>query len=123
MTTMLDPDMFVSCGTVRPPVQVGGKWDAQIIFCLLDGSRRFSEIAVPMRHVSPKVLTESLRALERDGFVTRTVHSEVPRHVTYALTALGGSLAAPLRAACEWSQKHLGEMIEARRRNEAGPIA
>lgn len=118
MTATLDPDLFSMCGTVRPPVQIGGKWDAQIIVCLLDGPRRFSEMQVPMRHVSPKVLTESLRALERDGFVARTVHSEVPRHVSYALTPLGHTLAEPLQAACEWTQQHLGDMIDARRRYE-----
>ncbi len=120
MTGPLDSELFASCGTVRPPVQVGGKWDAQIIFCLLGGARRFSEIQVPMRHVAPKVLTESLRTMERDGFVSRTVHSESPRHVTYALTTLGYTLTQPLQAACEWSQKHLPEVIEARRQHEAG---
>ena len=99
-------------------MQVGGKWDAQIYFCLKDGPRRFSEIQVPMKHVAPKVLTESLRALERDGFVTRTVHSRTPRHVSYELTALGHTLAEPLRASCEWQQKHLDEMIAARARHE-----
>lgn len=119
----LDPDLFASCGSIRPPVQIGNKWDAQIIYCLLDGPRRFGEMAVPMKHVSPKVLTESLRALERDGFIVRTVHSEVPRHVSYELTPLGRSLIGPLQLVCDWSEQHLPEMVEARRRHEDARLA
>ncbi len=117
--TALDPDLFASCGSVRPPVQVGGKWDTQIIICLLDGERRFSELQVPLRHISPKVLTESLRGLERNGFVVRTVHSHVPRHVTYALTPLGRSLTGPMEAACAWSRRHLADMVQARDQYDA----
>jgi DNA-binding HxlR family transcriptional regulator len=119
----LDPDLFVSCSSVRPPLQVGGKWYAQIYFCLKDGPRRFSEIQVPMRHVSAKVLTESLRSMERDGFLSRLVRSTVPRHVDYELTELGHSLAALVKASREWQERYLVEMIAARVAHEDQPSA
>jgi DNA-binding HxlR family transcriptional regulator len=64
--------MFAECETVPVPMRIGDKWTAKIITCLKAGPRRFSELQVPLRSITPKVLTESLRALERDGMITRT---------------------------------------------------
>lgn len=115
MTQALDPDLFADCGSDRLPVQVGDKWTAKILICLEHGPRRFSELQVPLRAVTPKVLTESLRAMERDGLLTRTAHEdEMPRRVVYELTPLGRSLFEPLAAQCAWTRAHLAELQLAR---------
>ncbi|MER6513440.1 helix-turn-helix domain-containing protein [Nonomuraea sp. NPDC001636] len=113
MAEPLDPDMFAACVHVAP-VRVGDKWTAKIIRCLEQGPRRFTELQVPLRGITPKVLTESLRAMERDGLLTRTAYAEIPPRVEYALTPLGRSLLAPMAAGCEWSRQHLSELIDAR---------
>jgi DNA-binding HxlR family transcriptional regulator len=111
----LDPDMFARCADhTTLPVRVGDKWTAKILVCLRDGPRRFSELRVPLAPITPKVLTESLRAMERDGLVTRTAHPGIPPHVEYALTALGRSLFAPLAASCAWNAAHGEELRRAR---------
>jgi DNA-binding HxlR family transcriptional regulator len=115
MAEPLDPDLFADCSTERLPLQVGDKWTSKILICLEDGPRRFSELQAPLRQVTPKVLTESLRGLERDGMISRTAYEdEVPRRVVYELTPLGRSLFAPLAAQCEWTRAHLSELREAR---------
>lgn len=89
---------------------VGGE-----VRCVRDGySRR--DLQVPLRGITPKVLTESLRALERDGMITRTSYPEIPPRVEYALTPLGWSLFEPMAAQCEWTQAHKAELLDARDR-------
>lgn len=85
-----------------------------VLRCLEDGPRRFSELRVPLHWITAKVLTEALRAMERDGFLTRTAYDENPPRVEYELTALGRSLIDPLNATCEWSRTHLAEVTDAR---------
>lgn len=106
--------MFASCPPTPPPIRIGDKWTAKIIRCLVDGPRRFSELQVPLRGVTPKVLTESLRAMERDGMVTRTAYPEIPPRVEYELTPLGRTLLAPMAACCEWTRSHMPELLDAR---------
>ncbi|MEU3482740.1 winged helix-turn-helix transcriptional regulator [Streptomyces sp. NPDC033754] len=117
-----DPDCG---GSAARPIRVGGKWTAMVLRCLEDGTpRRFTELRVPLHWITPKVLTETLRAMERDGFLTRTVHDENPPRVDYALTALGRSLIEPLDAACDWARAHAPAITEARASYEqAGPVA
>lgn len=111
----LDPDMFDAvCPSDLSPIRVGDKWAGMIIRCLERGPRRFSELRVPLRGITSKVLTQSLRALERDGLITRTEHAEIPRRVEYELTPLGCSLLEPMAAACDWAQEHWDELIDAR---------
>jgi DNA-binding HxlR family transcriptional regulator len=94
------------------PFRVGGdKWAGMVLRCLEDGPRRYSELRVPLARISPKMLTQSLRSLERDGFVTRTKYQ---RSVTYELTSLGRSLLGPLRAFCAWAEDHWDELLDAR---------
>lgn len=112
----LDPDLFATCSSATSPVRVGDKWTAKILICLRDGPRRFSELRVPLRGITPKVLTESLRAMERDGLLERTVHVETPPRVEYQLTPLGRSLLAPMAAGCEWNRRHLPALLDARLR-------
>ncbi|MEV8096861.1 helix-turn-helix domain-containing protein [Streptomyces sp. TLI_235] len=90
------------------------KWGWKIMRCLEAGPRRFSELKVPLVGITPKVLAESLRALERDGVVARTAYAEHPPRVEYALTPLGRSLFGPIDAACAWTREHLHEIRAAR---------
>lgn len=107
-----DPD----CSESARPIRLGGKWTAMVLRCLEDGRpRRFTELRVPLHRVTPKVLTETLRAMERDGFVSRTEYDENPPRVEYVLTDLGRSLLDPLDAACAWSRAHAPEITGARR--------
>jgi DNA-binding HxlR family transcriptional regulator len=115
----LDPDMFdPACPSSLMPIRFGDKWSAMVISCLEDGPRRFSEIRVPLRTVTPKVLTETLRALERDGMLTRTAYAEIPPRVEYELTPLGRTLLEPLAAARVWCDAHLSELVSARAEHE-----
>ncbi|MEU4238387.1 helix-turn-helix domain-containing protein [Actinoplanes sp. NPDC026619] len=115
MTTPLDPEMFDPvCPSDLSPIRVGDKWAGMIVRCLEHGPRRFSELRVPMRGVTAKALTKSLRTLERDGLVHRASHPGPVRRVDYALTPLGRSLIEPMAAACAWAQEHWAELIDAR---------
>jgi DNA-binding HxlR family transcriptional regulator len=116
----LPPDMFDElCPSSLLPFRFGDKWAALVIRCLEDGPRRFSELRVPLRRVTPKVLTQSLRGLERDGLVTRTVHGDPELRVEYALTPLGRSMLEPLEAACTWAAEHWDELLDAREQYQA----
>ncbi|MFD7153805.1 winged helix-turn-helix transcriptional regulator [Kribbella sp. NPDC059898] len=109
----LRADMFEEiCPSTVLPFRIGtDKWAGMILRCLENGPRRYSELRVPLARISPKMLTQSLRALERDGFVTRTAYE---RAVSYELTALGRSLLEPVRALCEWAAEHFDELLDAR---------
>ncbi|MFF8730697.1 winged helix-turn-helix transcriptional regulator [Streptomyces sp. NPDC015171] len=118
----LDPDMFHPlCPSSVMPFRVGDKWSGMVIRCLQDGPRRFGELRVPLKAVTPKVLSETLRAMERDGLVTRTAYEENPPRVDYALTPLGRTLIPLLDAARAWSETHLPALLAAR--HAAGPRA
>jgi DNA-binding HxlR family transcriptional regulator len=102
------------CPSSLLPFRFGDKWAALVIRCLEYGPRRFSELRVPLRRVTPKALTQSLRGLERDGLVSRTVHADPKLRVEYALTPLGRSMLEPLEAACAWAAEHWDELLDAR---------
>jgi DNA-binding HxlR family transcriptional regulator len=115
VTEPLDPEMFDPiCPSDLLPFRFGDKWAALIIHCLQDGPRRFSELRIPLRGITAKVLTQSLRALERDGMVRRTAYAEPVRRVEYELTPLGRSLLDPIAAACAWAEQHWDELLDAR---------
>ena len=88
----------------------------------MDGPRRFGELKRGVG-ITAKVLTQTLRGLERDGLVDRTVYSEVPPRVEYALTPLGESLRGPLEAVREWADEHVHEVLAARDRYDEGTAA
>jgi DNA-binding HxlR family transcriptional regulator len=95
--------------------QIGGKWTVLVINKLSDGPMRFSEIKRTVGGISQKVLTSTLRELEMDGFVTRTVTPSIPPRVDYELTDLGRDLQRPLQALGQWAVDNRGRVLEARR--------
>jgi DNA-binding HxlR family transcriptional regulator len=94
--------------------RVGEKWSVLIIIMLAERPRRFSELKRAIGGISQRMLTLSLRGLERDGLVKRTVFPVVPPRVDYELTPLGRSLHAPVSALGEWVRAHLAEIDAAR---------
>ncbi|MET9265446.1 helix-turn-helix domain-containing protein [Amycolatopsis sp. NPDC004079] len=95
--------------------RIGDKWSILVLGELgKQGPCRFTQLRNRLAGVSEKMLTQTLRALERDGIVRRTVYPTVPVRVEYALTPLGESLRAPLKALTEWSVLHLSEVLDAR---------
>ncbi|WP_037569046.1 winged helix-turn-helix transcriptional regulator [Phaeacidiphilus oryzae] len=95
--------------------RIGDKWSILVLGELGEhGTSRFTELRKRLSGVSEKMLTQTLRALERDGLVLRTVHPVVPVRVEYELTPLGQTLRAPLRALTEWSLEHTAEVLAAR---------
>ncbi|MEU9577052.1 winged helix-turn-helix transcriptional regulator [Streptomyces chilikensis] len=110
----LPADLFDElCPSPLLPFRFGDKWAPLVLRCLEDGPRRYSELRVPLRRVTPKALTQSLRGLERSGFVSRTVHTDPKLRVEYALTPLGRSALEPLAAACRWASEHWDELLDA----------
>ena len=99
--------------------RIGDKWSVLIVMLLGDGSRRFSEIKRAIGGISQRMLTLTLRGLERDGLVTRTVFAAVPPRVDYALTDLGRSLRPPVEALGLWARTHQDEIETARSRFDA----
>jgi DNA-binding HxlR family transcriptional regulator len=94
--------------------RIGEKWSVLIIIMLAEKTRRFSELKRAIGGVSQRMLTMSLRGLERDGLVKRTVFPVVPPRVEYELTPLGRSLVGPVSALGDWARAHLSEIDVAR---------
>jgi len=94
--------------------QIGGKWTVLIITRLADGPMRFGELKRMIGGISQKMLTSTLRDLERDGFVSRTVTPSIPPRVDYELTELGMDLRGPLAAISEWALRNRERVIAAR---------
>ncbi len=99
--------------------RVGDKWSVLIIMLLGPGPRRFNEIKRMVGGISQRMLTLTLRGLERDGIVTRTVYPTVPPRVDYELTPLGRSLWQPVEALGKWARDHLDEIAVAQRKFDA----
>jgi DNA-binding HxlR family transcriptional regulator len=98
---------------------LSSKWSVDVLLALGDGTRRYHELLEDLEPISEKVLTQTLRAMERDGLVGRRVHAEVPPRVEYALTPLGATLAPPLKALGSWTLAHGKRVEEARDRFDA----
>ncbi len=96
---ILDPD----CPSRVIFQRIGDKWASLVVQVLADGPIRFSELRKMVHVVTPKVLTQTLRTLERDGLITRTVHAQVPPRVDYELTDLGASLLETLTIFSPWA--------------------
>ncbi|MFC6446000.1 winged helix-turn-helix transcriptional regulator [Shinella zoogloeoides] len=99
---------------------VGGKWTSLMILGLADGPRRFSELRRFIPDISQRMLTQTLRDLQRDGYLTRTVYPTQPPSVEYRLTSLGQSFLALLRTLVQWSTDHHTAIRAARTAYDAG---
>lgn len=95
---------------------VANKWAVLVIHRLGRETKRHRDLIREIRGVSQKMLTQTLRGLEQNGLVTRTIHPVVPPQVEYALTPLGRSLLGPLKSLCEWAQRHMDDVHAARAR-------
>ncbi|AQA05351.1 transcriptional regulator [Mycobacterium sp. MS1601] len=113
VTTSLLGPYQADCPTRRILDRIGDRWTVLIVGVLADGDARFSELRRQIEGVSQKMLTQTLRNLERDGLVCRTVYPEVPVRVVYSLTEAGRTLQGPLRALRDWSVQHLSEVSAA----------
>lgn len=90
------------------------KWLTLVVAALADGPLRYAELSREVAGASQKMLTQTLRSLERDGLVIRTVTPTVPVTVTYELTDLGASLQGVMRALKQWAEAHMGEVLAQR---------
>lgn len=100
--------------------RVGDKWTVLVVGKLGQGRLRFTELRSAVGGISQKMLTTTLRGLERDGFVTRTVYPTIPPKVEYELTDLGRELLVPVNALGEWARSNTGRVNAARARFDAG---
>ena len=94
--------------------RVGDKWSVFVIMMLIDGPLRFNELKRKINGISQRMLTLTLRGLERDGLVTRTIFPTLPPRVAYELTDLGLGLAQPVQALGQWAFEHLPQIEGAR---------
>jgi len=85
---------------------IGDKWSLAVISVLVAGPVRFTEIQRRVDGISHRLLTKTLRELQRDGLVSRTAHAEIPPRVEYALTPLGQALLEPIEALVQWVEQH-----------------
>ena len=99
--------------------RIGDKWSVYVIGRLGRGTMRFSELRRSIDGISQRMLTVTLRALERDGLIVRTVYAQVPPRVEYALTPLGRSLLDVVGALVDWSGRHTADIDKARRRYDS----
>lgn len=104
------------CPTRQVLDHIAGKWTILVVDALLEGTMRYTDLSRRIEGVSQKMLTQTLRSLEGDGFITRTVYPTIPPRVEYDLTPLGRSLAEPITALRQWTENHINEIEQARRR-------
>jgi DNA-binding HxlR family transcriptional regulator len=99
--------------------RIGDKWSVLVVVTLGEGPKRFNELKRTLGSISQRMLTLTLRGLERDGLVTRTVHPTIPPRVDYALTRLGRSLLEPVSRLGAWARENRAAIEAARRRYDA----
>jgi DNA-binding HxlR family transcriptional regulator len=99
--------------------RVGDKWTVLVVWSLGDGPKRFNELRKALGSISQRMLTLTLRALERDGLVIRTVFPTIPPRVEYELTKLGRSLLVPVSELGLWARKNRSAIQNARRRYDS----
>jgi len=115
MTVLLAEPATEDCRAVSSILAlVGDKWTVLIVVLLGDGPKRFNEIKRMVGGISQRMLTFTLRGLERDGLVTRTVFATSPQRVDYALTKLGGSLWEAVEPLASWARGHVSEILTSR---------
>jgi DNA-binding HxlR family transcriptional regulator len=120
MAATLPANVFdPNCPTREALDLIADKWSALLVTLLGERAHRFNELRRTVGGISPKVLAERLRDLERDGIIYRTVYESVPPSVEYSLTPLGTSLHAPLDAVTHWAERHIRGIHAARARYDA----
>lgn len=115
MTVQLPDSSSEDCLTISSILSiVGDKWSVLIVVLLGNGPKRFNEIKRMVAGISQRMLTFTLRGLERDGLVTRTVYPTTPPRVDYELTPLGGTLWKAVEPLSSWAQNHVDEILKSR---------
>lgn len=111
----LPADVYsAKCPTRQVLDHIAGKWTILVVDALLGGTMRYTDLSHRLEGISQKMLTQTLRALQADGFITRTQHPTIPPRVDYDLTDLGRSLAEPIRALRQWTETHINDIERAR---------
>ncbi|MEV6718041.1 helix-turn-helix domain-containing protein [Lentzea sp. NPDC051208] len=109
-----DPSYRLNCRTRELLGRIGDKWSLGVLHQLMDGTKRFTELRRELHGISHRMLTVTVRALERDGLVRRTVHPVVPPRVDYTLTPLGDTLATHVNALMAWVDDNIVAVDTAR---------
>jgi DNA-binding HxlR family transcriptional regulator len=110
-----EPNVFdESCASQEVLDLIANKWAVLVMHRLGRETKRYRDLTREIRGVSQKMLTQTLRGLEHNGLVARTVYPVVPPHTEYALTPLGRTLLGPLKALCEWAERHMDDVHAAR---------
>ncbi|BAY14306.1 transcriptional regulator, HxlR family protein [Anabaenopsis circularis NIES-21] len=110
-----EPEIFtLDCPTQQILDVIADKWSVIVLYCLAYRSRRYGEIQRCIQGISQKVLTQTLRKLERHGLVERTILSQMPLSVEYSLTSLGKTLIEPLQSLASWTREHFYEVVASR---------
>ncbi|HLW02576.1 MAG TPA: helix-turn-helix domain-containing protein [Ktedonobacterales bacterium] len=116
------PNVFLATCRSRQVLRlIADQWTALVIHALEGGTRRFSELLAQIDGISRKMLTQTLRDLERNGLVQRVVYPVVPPWVEYSLTPLGKSLLEPIKALSTWAEAHMDEVAQARSEHDQNP--
>lgn len=102
------------CPTRTVLDRIGDKWSVLVLLTLREGRLRFTDLKKAIGGVTPRVLTQTLRAMERDGLLTREVFAEVPPRVEYELTPLGHSLEYPISVIASWAEQHVSQILHSR---------
>ena len=106
-----EPDLFtLDCPTQQILEVIGNKWSVIVLYCLAYGSKRYIEIQRRIEGISQKVLTQTLRNLERHGLIERKAYLEGSSTMEYSLTSLGETLMEPLLEIAAWSRVHFSEV-------------
>ena len=118
-----DYDAFIAaCPSRQLLDRLADKWVALTLAALADGEQRYSELSRTIAGVSQKMLTQTLRNLERDGIVLRSITPAVPVRVDYRLTPLGTSLLPVVAAIKDWAEQHMDQVLTARERFDVGAL-
>ncbi|MGE0869468.1 MAG: winged helix-turn-helix transcriptional regulator [Kofleriaceae bacterium] len=111
-----------ACPAIREVLhRVGDKWSVQIVALLGEGPTRFNELRRAIEGISQRMLTLTLRGLERDGLITRTVYPEIPPRVEYELTPLGDTLLEPIQGLADWAEQNRTSIQAAREKFDTRP--
>lgn len=119
----LTDEVFPDCPIRNILARISDKWSLLVIYTLYESGKdnmRFKELQRDIPDISQKMLTVTLRTLETDGYVTRTVYPEVPPHVEYSLTDRAHSLLPHVNALIDWASEHRDEIMEDRRKASGG---